>query len=39
MYSLTVTVKMNDIDPQAWLTDLLARIAAYPVQCLDGLLP
>ena len=25
MYSLIVTAKMNDIDPQAWLADVLAR--------------
>ena len=39
MYSLIVTAKMNDVDPQAWLTDVLARIAEYPVQSLDELLP
>ena len=39
MYSLIVTAKMNDIDPQAWLADVLARIAAHPVQRLDELLP
>lgn len=39
MYSLIVTAKMNDIDPQAWLADVLARIAAHPVQKLDELLP
>jgi hypothetical protein len=27
MYSLIVTAKMNNIDPQAWLADVLARIA------------
>ena len=27
MYSLIVTAKMNDIDPQAWLADVLGRIA------------
>ena len=26
MYSLIVTAKMNDIDPQAWLADVLARL-------------
>ena len=26
MYSLIVTAKMNDIDPQAWLADVLARM-------------
>jgi transposase len=39
MYSLIVTAKMNDVDPQAWLADVLAHIAAYPVQRLDELLP
>jgi len=28
MYSLIVTCKLNDVDPQAWLTDVLARIAS-----------
>jgi hypothetical protein len=32
MYSLIVTAKMNDVDPQAWLADVLARIAEHPVQ-------
>ncbi|MBR1156131.1 transposase, partial [Bradyrhizobium sp. JYMT SZCCT0428] len=39
MYSLIVTAKMNDVDPQAWLADVLTRIAAHPVQRLDELLP
>jgi hypothetical protein len=30
MYSLIVTAKMNDIDLQAWLADVLARITAHP---------
>src|SRR5881394_3797854 len=38
-YSLIVTAKMNDIDPQAWLADVLARIAEHPIQRLDELLP
>lgn len=38
MYSLIVTAKMN-VDPQAWLADVLARIAAHPFQRLDELLP
>jgi transposase len=39
MYSLIVTAKMNGIDPQAWLADVLARIAAHPAHRLDELLP
>jgi transposase len=39
MYSLIVTAKMNDIDPQAWLADVLGNIAQYPVSRLDELLP
>jgi transposase len=39
MYSLIITAKMNGIDPQAWLTDVLARIAEYPANRLDELLP
>src|SRR5947199_4078903 len=39
MYSLIVTAKMNDVDPQAWLADVLARIAEHSVQRLDELLP
>jgi hypothetical protein len=39
IYSLIITAKMNDVDPQAWLADVLARIAEHPVQSLDELLP
>jgi hypothetical protein len=39
MYSLIVTAKLNDIDPQAWLADVLARIADHPASRLDELLP
>ncbi len=39
MYSLIVSAKMNDIDPQAWLADVLARIASHPASRLDDLLP
>jgi transposase len=39
MYSLIVTAKMNDVDPQAWLADVLARIADHPASRLDELLP
>ena len=39
MYSLIVTAKLNDIDPQAWLADVLARIAEHPSHRLAELLP
>ena len=39
MYSLIVTAKLNNIDPQAWLADVLARIADIPQQRLAELLP
>jgi transposase len=39
LYSLIVTAKMNDIDPQAWLADVLARIAEHPARDIDALLP
>jgi transposase len=39
LYSLIVTAKLNDIDPQAWLADVLARIADYPASRIDELLP
>ena len=39
MYGLIVTCKMNDVDPQAWLADVLARIASHPTHRLNELLP
>jgi transposase len=39
MATLIMTAKLNDIDPQAWLADVLARIAEHPAQRLDELLP
>ena len=39
MYSIIVTAKMNDVDPQAWLADVLTRIAEHPIHRLDELLP
>jgi IS66 C-terminal element len=37
--SLIVSAKMNDVDPQVWLADVLARIATHPAHRLDELLP
>jgi transposase len=39
MYTLIGTAKLNDVDPQAWLADVLARIASHPARQLDELLP
>ena len=39
MYSLIITAKMNAVDPQAWLADVLSRIATHPAHRLDELLP
>jgi hypothetical protein len=39
MATLIQTAKMNDVDPQAWLADVLARIAATPQGQLAALLP
>ncbi len=39
MATLIATARMNDVDPQAWLADVLARIAAHPAHRLDELLP
>lgn len=39
MYTLIVTAKMNDVDPHAWLADVLARIAELPQRRLPELLP
>jgi len=39
MYTLIGTAKLGNVDPQAWLADVLARIAEHPAQGLDELLP
>jgi len=39
LYTLIQTARLNDVDPQAWLADVLARIADHPVSRLDELLP
>ena len=39
MFSLIVTAKLNNVDPQAWLADVLRRINDHPISRLDELLP
>lgn len=39
IYSLIVTARLNDVDPQAWLADVLARINDIPNPRLHELLP
>ena len=38
-YTLIETAKLNDVDPQAWLTDVLSRIADHKINKIDELLP
>jgi len=39
VYSLIVSAKLNDVDPRAWLANVLARIADHPALRLHELLP
>ncbi|QND30465.1 IS66 family transposase [Sinorhizobium meliloti] len=39
MATLITSAKLNDVDPQAWLADVLARIADTPITRLEQLLP
>jgi transposase len=39
IYTLIQTAKLNDIDPQAWLADVLARLQDHPAKRIDELLP
>jgi transposase len=39
MYTLITTTKMNNVDPQAWLADILARIASHPAHRIEELMP
>lgn len=38
-YSLVETAKFNGLDPQAYLRDVLTRIADRPINRIDALLP
>ena len=39
IYTLVETAKLNDIDPQAWLADVLARLPDHPAKRIADLLP
>ena len=38
-YTLIETAKLNGVDPQAWLTDILGRSADHKITRIDELLP
>jgi len=39
LYTLVATAKLNDVDPQAWLADMLACLPDHPAKRLSELLP
>jgi transposase len=39
IYTLIATAKLNDVDPQAWLADVLARLPDHPAKRIHELLP
>ncbi|MCP1121488.1 transposase domain-containing protein, partial [Robbsia andropogonis] len=39
MYSLIGTAKLNGIEPEAYLREVLTRLADHPVNQIDDLLP
>ena len=39
MYTLIETARLNDVDPEAWLADVIARIADHPINRVGELLP
>ena len=39
MYTLIASAKLNNVDPPAWLADVLSRIADHPARRLHELLP
>jgi transposase len=39
MYTLTETAKMNCVNPEGYLRDVIVRIADHPINRIDELLP
>jgi transposase len=39
LYTITETAKLNGLNPEAYLTDILGRIADHPINKIDALLP
>ena len=39
LYTLIASAKLNDVDPQAWLADMLARLPDHPAKRIHELLP
>ena len=39
VYTLIETAKLNDVDPQAWLADILARLHDHPAKRIAELMP
>ena len=39
IYTLIQTARLNDVDPQAWLADILARLQDHPAKRIAELLP
>lgn len=38
-YSLVETCRLNGVEPEAWFTDIIARIGDHPINRIDELLP
>jgi len=39
IYTLIQTARLNEVDPQGWLADVLARLQDHPAKRIDDLLP
>jgi hypothetical protein len=39
LYTLVATAKLNEVDPQAWLADVLARLLDHPAKRIGDLIP